>query len=223
MSSTSLYQDPCSYGEKLRRSTGPGMYMLGTPANDCDDCGRDIPADPALRWQSWGPGFCEPGSTVDVGSELRGLNYKNTRCALNQYAPGKYVPAKEGVCHAKGKQDPRKCTAPQEATRLSNPPCTLRGTGWNRWEWLCYDPQDKAVVPFDYLVSNRINVKDNHTPCIPTPMDQTNELAGVSQTPVHVAPLQGWQPPANCGAAAPGNADAAISYRSCASLQAMGM
>ena len=28
------------------------------------------------------------------------------------------------------------CFKGSEDTRLSNPPCNLRGTGWNRWEWL---------------------------------------------------------------------------------------
>ena len=40
-----------------------------------------------------------------------------------------------------------------EDTRLSNPPNTLRGTGWNRWEWLCQDPQERVLVPFDYEIS----------------------------------------------------------------------
>lgn len=219
MSSTSLQQDPCSYQEKLKRSIGPGMYMLGTPANDCDECGKDIPNDPFLRWQSWGPGFCEFGSTVDVGSELRGLNYKATKCAQNQYLPGRYTPAKEGICNAKGQQDPRKCMAPTEATRLSNPPCTLRSTGWNRWEWLCYDPQDKAIIPFEWNTSYRIIAKDNHTACIPKPEDQTNEVAASKADPLKT--LSGWTPPPGCGAEAPGNANAAVSYRSCGNVKSV--
>jgi hypothetical protein len=219
MSSANLKQDPCSYQEKLKRSIGPGMYMLGTPANDCAPCGKDIPNDPHLRWQSWGPGFCEPGSTVDTGSELRGLNYRNTKCASEQYLPGKYTPKQGGVCAPAGKYPIRGCATPTESTRLSNPPCTLRATGWNRWEWLCYDPQDKAVVPFDYLVSNRIMVKDNHVPCIPNPQNQTNEIQG--SVAGEINSLTKWTPPPNSGAAAPGNADAAVSYRSCEHVKAV--
>ena len=218
MSSASLQHDPCSYQEKLKRSIGPGMYMLGTPASDCDSCGRDIPNDPHLRWQSWGPGFCEPGSTVDTGSELLGLNYKNTKCAADQYLPGSYQP-KGGVCAAPGNQPVRECSTPTESTRLSNPPCTLRCTGWNRWEWLCWDPQDTAVVPFDYLVSNRILMKDNHVPCIPSPPDQTNELGEMTEYTMNY--MERWQPPENCGAEAPGSADAAVSYRNCKSIKAV--
>ena len=219
MSSASLQQDPCSYQEKLKRSIGPGMYMLGTPANDCASCGKDVPNDPYLRWQSWGPGFCEPGSTVDVGSELLGLSYKNTKCAAEQFVPGKYVPPVGGVCSPAGKYPVRGCMAPTEDTRLSNPPCTLRATGWNRWEWLCYNPQEKAVVPFAYEVSNRILVKDNHVPCLPTPADQTNEINGAPAGSINS--LRQWTPPANVGAAAPGNADAAVTYRSCGNVKAV--
>ena len=218
MSSASLDQDPCSYQEKLKRSIGPGMYMLGTPANDCDLCGHDIPNDPHLRWQNWGPGFCEPGTTVDTGSELLGLNYKNTKCSTKQYLPGSYKPKPNSVCAAPGKQGVRACAKPTESTRLSNPPCTLRGTGWNRWEWLCWDPQDNAVVPFDYLVSNRILIKDNHVPCLPDPQDQTNEVSSRSKK---MNFIRQWEPPANCGAEAPGNSDAAVSYRTCGHVKAV--
>ena len=63
-----------------------------------------------------------------------------------------------------------------EDTRLSNPACNLRGTGINRWEWLCLNPQDRVEIPFDFNVSNRIVVKDNHRPCVPTPLNQSNSL-----------------------------------------------
>jgi hypothetical protein len=63
---------------------------------------------------------------------------------------------------------------PREDTRLSNPPCTLKETGINRWEWICYDPQDKAIEDFDRIpVNYRMVAKDNHVPCIEKPMDQS--------------------------------------------------
>jgi hypothetical protein len=45
---------------------------------------------------------------------------------------------------------------------MSNPPCTLRGTGINRWEWLCTDPQTTALEPYQRCVNYRTIVKDNH-------------------------------------------------------------
>jgi len=182
MSATSLNNDSCSYREKLRRTTGPGMYMLSTPANDCGaDCQRDIPLDPYIRYQQWGPGLCAPGKAVDDGSELLGLRYKNSKCNDDAYAPGKYNV--QGICQPNGTSKIGACMTPTEDTRLSNPPCTLRGTGWNRWEWLCYDPQDKAIIPFQWNTSYRIVVKDNHVPCLETPIDQSGfYLSNTSQT-----------------------------------------
>ena len=65
----------------------------------------------------------------------------------------------------------RDCFIPAEHSRISNPSCNLRGTGWNRWEWLCKNPQERIEIPFDFNISNRILSKDNHRPCIPNPID----------------------------------------------------
>jgi hypothetical protein len=47
-----------------------------------------------------------------------------------------------------------------EHTRLSNPSFNLRGTGWNRWEWLCLNPQDRVEIPFDFNISNPLLLND---------------------------------------------------------------
>ena len=175
MSFASLGYDSCSYNEKLRRSTGPGMYTLGTPGNDMlSACSQDIPVDPYMRYQHWGPGTCYPGSAVDDGSELLGLNYRSSKCSSDAYIPGKYP--MQGKCSVPGRTgaNSRPCFRPTEDTRLSNPPCTLRGTGWNRWEWLCYNPQDKAIIPFNWNTNTDIVFKDNHIPCIERPLDESS-------------------------------------------------
>jgi hypothetical protein len=108
---------------------------------------------------------------VDDSSELLGLNYKNTKCNVDEYIPGKY---EKSGCFIRGNTDPRACTAPREDTRLSNPPCTLKETGINRWEWLCFDPQERAIEGFDRIpVNYRMVAKDNHVPCIEEPADQS--------------------------------------------------
>lgn len=174
MSLNSLTNDSCSYEEQLRRSVGPGMYMLDTPSNDRLACSQDIPADPSLRYQSYGPNTCVPGHSIDDSSELERLNYKNSKCSSDYYVPGKY--SNKGLCGVPGKTPARACMAPQESTRLSNPPCNLHGTGWNRWEWLCFNPQDKALIPFEWNVNATMLMKDNHVPCLEQPMDQSDAL-----------------------------------------------
>ena len=68
----------------------------------------------------------------------------------------------------------KECVMPtREDTRLSNPPSTLRGTGWNRWEWLCLNPQERVLEPFDFNIQTTLVARDNHRPSLPRPVDQT--------------------------------------------------
>jgi hypothetical protein len=46
-------------------------------------------------------------------------------------------------------------TFPLNFNRLYNPPCTLRATGWNRWQPLFHDPQKTFEQPFDYFIPSR--------------------------------------------------------------------
>lgn len=189
--------DSCSPDEKLRVSVGPGMYNLTTPANDDSSCGRDIPADPSLRWQQWGPGFCPPGAGVNDESELRGLNYRLSKANQDMYNPVNYniKPA----CIAKGNQDARACAAPMESTRYTNPPSTLRSTGWNRWEWLCWNPQDRSIVPFQWNVNSSIVIKDNHIPAIPEFIDQSVILPQASLEDDNHLFVREWDVTKACG------------------------
>jgi len=80
------------------------------------------------------------------------------------------------------------CGIPAEDTRLSNPPCNLRGTGINRWEYLDRNPQEFFEVPrsggiFAPTVNTRTILKDNHRPCIPNPVDQTEALPNPGPDP----------------------------------------
>jgi hypothetical protein len=166
--------------------------MLNTPASDIYECSQDIPADPSLRFQTFGPNTCVPGKAIDDSSELEGLSYKNSKCSANYYVPGKY--SSKGLCGVPGKANPRACMAPQESTRISNPPCTLKETGINRWDWICYDPQEKAIEQFDRIpVNYRMVAKDNHIPLIETPQDVAVFNPQKSEGVVTESNLNQWQ------------------------------
>lgn len=166
-----LGYDPNTYQFDVRQSQGPGQYAIGTPEPHCLPCFQTD-----ARLQNGTTGASDASGTrtplVDVSSELLGITRPATNCPTGKYAPppggGSGVPLR----------DYRDCPGirPVEDTRLTNPPCTLRGTGWNRWEWLCQDPQERVLLPFDSLVANRIVAKDNHRPLLPTPLDQTAAL-----------------------------------------------
>jgi hypothetical protein len=118
----------------------------------------------------FGGAVCSNKLLVDVSSELLNITRKASNCPTDKYIPG---PA---FCELRNIPDCHTLRQASEDTRISNPPCSLRGTGWNRWEWLCTNPQDKSLIPFDFNVSNRLIVKDNHRPCIPTPLNMSAAL-----------------------------------------------
>lgn len=60
-------------------------------------------------------------------------------------------------------------------TRMTNPPSTLRGTGFNRWNWVC-DGAPLSFPEFDSSISSRILAKDYHKPIISIPVDQSSAL-----------------------------------------------
>lgn len=167
---TSLKYDTCAYKTDLRSSVGPGDYMLATPTIECQNC---FPFDPRFTPKGTGVALCSNRALVDVDSELMGLTRKASTCPSQKYVPnGDY-------CQVAPLPDCR--SIPLEDTRVSNPPCTMRGgVGWNRWEWLCQNPQDKALVPFDTNINYRLVVKDNHRPCLPTPVSQVPALPALN-------------------------------------------
>jgi hypothetical protein len=171
MSFSRLPYDTCTYKQVLAESIGPGEYQVSTP-NHCSPC--FVPS-PWIQVGGSGASIC-PKDLVDVDSELLGIMRKQSKC------PGKnYLPSDEPFCKT---QHLKECNSlDSETTRLSNPPCTLRSRGWNRWEWLCKNPQENVLVPFDNLVNNRLVVKDAHRPNIPKPLDQTLALPKPNDQP----------------------------------------
>ena len=156
--------DAGTYQTDLRQSVGPGAYVLGTPVQHCAPC---FACDPRANNGTSGGAACADGAAlVDVDSDLQGLTRRATRNPA-----GKYQAGTAAACTLRGVDDCGSVTV--EDTRLNNPPCTLRGTGWNRWEWLCRNPQERALLPFDTMVDTSIVVKDNHRPHVARPIDQT--------------------------------------------------
>lgn len=164
MSFSRLSYDNCTYTHMLRESVGPGEYSIATPKVDCESCYFPTPD---IRMTRRGVGKSK--DLVDIDSELIGITRKASNCPLN-----KFLPVKEENQNINLGKDCMHLTT--EETRISNPPCTLRGTGWNRWEWLCQNPQDKIFIPFDFNINERMIAKDNHRPIIQQPIDQQGSL-----------------------------------------------
>ena len=201
MSFNRLHYDNCSYEQTLLESEGPGSYKLLTPHNVDQLCMAD---DPYIRAQYMGAKHVPGTPLIDVDSELMNITRPASQCPTEKYIPHQ---SGTGMCsapnsHSMGPSTDTipplnhegfkngnhmnfsNCFKPTESTRLSNPPCTLRGTGWNRWEWLCQNPQDRVEVPFDHMIDSVLMAKDNHRPLLPKPMDQTAALPTALNQPI---------------------------------------
>lgn len=166
MSFSHLAYDPCAYQAELSESEAVGKYLMD-PVFSGDKHER--------CFMPWINATANVNSVavsskyplIDVDSELMGITRKHGRCRKvpnNSYAENSPL------------DDCGDTFLDAENTKLSNPPCTLRGTGWNRWEWLCSNPQDKAIVPFTTNIDNKLLTRDNHRPCLPTPIDKETVL-----------------------------------------------
>ena len=182
MSFNRLDYDKCSYKQEISESIGPGEYQLNTPFISCDDCYN---RDPQIIMQRSGASVAKNMPMIDVDSELININRKLSNCSNDSFIP-KFN--KEGeIDNSIEVVNFKNCDMPTtENTLLSNPPCNLKGTGWNRWEWLCQDPQAKVELPFDYNISNRMVFKDNHRPVVPNLIDQSTFLPENNDEPIKV-------------------------------------
>lgn len=159
--------DGCTTSDDMRIQTGPGRYQLDAPPQYCNAC---FAPEPTIHQQKWGASLNAQYIKTDVESDLFNINRPTTRTVCDQYNPDSDPINKGGLTR------PQECSFPQTHSRLVDPPCTLRSSGWNRWEWLCENPQEGAMMPFDNLVTTRLQQKDQFRPCIPTPIDSTKIL-----------------------------------------------
>jgi hypothetical protein len=196
MSFNRLKYDNCSVKKYNQQSTGPGNYQYDTPIM-CNNCLNDNPRiinqktgvsiNSHVDWRFYsGP--------VDVESDLFNLNRPMTDCPTKKYIPkcDKDACTNQGEICGTGTLDTctdsknplrepwmrpgdnnlvnfPNCFFPTEDTRLSNPPETLRGTGWNRFNPLCHNPQVQITFPGEYLTPTRLVFRDNHRPSVTQP------------------------------------------------------
>ena len=172
-------------------SKGPYEWVMSEPTID-----PRYPISPDIRIQ--GSGAAIGCDLVDENSELLNITRHYSRCPETRYMPGnmgvkvtsqgnkvdfskkdKMQPAQDGaVCGQRRKMTFPDCELQTENTRLISPLCASRERGYNRWDYLHYDPQKNVSIPFDHNIDNRSIVKDNHRPCIPVPIDQSACLPG---------------------------------------------
>jgi hypothetical protein len=149
--------------------------MLEVPLQNCDAC---YAPQPTIRAQHGTAPMSNRFTHTDVESDLLNINRPTSRSVCAQYHP-----ATNEINAAGMRSSTSECEFPQTHSRLVDPPCTLRASGWNRWEYLCTNPQEGVMMPFDNLVTTRLAVKDAHRPCIPRPAG-TSAGAGGAVAPI---------------------------------------
>lgn len=161
-SMTRYRHDLNKMSENNEISTGPGRYYLGVP----NAYGNAVYApNPTTRMQKWGASHDMSSTKTDVESDLRNLGRPLTRAACGPH----YDPSR----------DRRSLTAmpeadfPQTHARLVDPPCTLRGSGVNRFEWLCQNPQEGVMMPFEWAVDTRHATKDTFQAKLQKPLERS--------------------------------------------------
>jgi len=156
--------DGCKTTDDMRVTTGPGRYQLDAPPQYCN---ATFAPEPTVRLQKWGAAQNSQYMKTDVESDLFNINRPTTKNVC-----GNFDPAKDKMNTAPPAAVKEE-SFPNTFSRLVDPPCTLRSSGWNRWEWLCENPQEGVMLPFDWNVTTRLQQKDQFRPCIPKPIESS--------------------------------------------------
>lgn len=131
-------------------------YALRYYVNPPDaNCPTSFPVNVTTRIQQSGGSWVSGQWKTDVESDLKGINRLGSRVAPELL----YDPAKNAMNNTPYESAPDE-TFPAVFNRLSNPPCTLRSTGWNRWEPLPHQPQLTFETPFDFFIPSKLLDKE---------------------------------------------------------------
>jgi hypothetical protein len=159
MAFTKTLYDKSLYEDSVKRSQRVGQYRLEQPlffnkAPYPDDVRIGNPSGPATtNFQN----------RVDLESDLKGYTRPPSKELVNQHNPGNnsYRLYNHNIVNFNVNE-----------TILENPPCTLRGTGYNRWDWLPINPQKAVTTEFNHMVDTRQLEKDRHYQCYINNSDQ---------------------------------------------------
>jgi hypothetical protein len=140
--------DPFHQVDDMRITSYAARYYLNPPAANCP---TTFPVNATTRIQKSGDSWVEGQWRTDVESDLKGIDRLGTkiRCDAVQYNPATNMMNNIPLKAAKDEN------IPQTFARLVDPPCTLRATGWNRWQPLFHNPQETFETPFDFFIPSR--------------------------------------------------------------------
>ena len=140
--------DPFHQVDDMRITSYASRYYLNAPATNCP---TTFPVNATTRIQASGASWPQGKWKTDVESDLKGISRLGTkiRCDAMQYNPDQNECNQTNLAHAQDEN------IPLTFARLVDPPCTLRATGWNRWQPLIHNPQETFETPFDFFIPSR--------------------------------------------------------------------
>ena len=163
-SMTRYKHDIAKMSENNDISTGPGRWALGVP--NAYGNAAYVPTVTTIN-QKWGASHIMSSTKTDVESDLTNRGRPTVRTTCGQYQP------EQGEALAAQLTPMPETVFPQTSSHLVDPPCTLRGTGINRWQWLSENPQENVFVPFEHLVDSRHANKDAFYHAMDKPLEQS--------------------------------------------------
>ena len=131
-----------------RISTYAMRYQLNAPAARCP---TTFPANATIRLQLSGASWPQGQWRTDVETDLKGVGRLSSRikCDSVQYNPTTNLMNQVPLQNAPDE------VVPLHFARLQDPPCTLRATGWNRFDTVFHNPQETFEQPFDFFIPSR--------------------------------------------------------------------
>jgi len=140
--------DEFHQADDMRITSYASRYYLNVPNHNCP---TTYVVDPTTRLQKSGQSWVSGAWRTDVESDLKNINRLGTRVKCDE---AQYNPTTNKMTNAsyESAQDE---VFPQTFNHLTNPPCTLRATGWNRWISLPHQPQQTYETPFDFFIPSR--------------------------------------------------------------------
>jgi hypothetical protein len=132
----------------MRISTYAGRYAF-TPYTNCPS---SFPVQATVRIQQSGASYVTGKWRTEVESDLKGVGRPPSKWRADKLL---YDPRTNQINQAGLTNLPDENATPLNFNRLNNPPCTLRTTGWNRWQPLFHNPQETFETPFDFFIPSR--------------------------------------------------------------------
>lgn len=145
--------DDFHQADDMRITSYAMRYYLNTPDTNCP---TSYPVDATTRIQKSGASWPVGKWKTDVESDLKGINRLGSRIWVDSKL---YNPDTNRMNNTPLQAAPDE-TTPMLFQRLVNPPCTLRATGWNRWESLPHQPQLTFETPFDHFIPSKMLDKE---------------------------------------------------------------